>query len=358
MARRALDERRRDFGEARVKVRLGRSPQWRTWPLDAAWDVLEELEPRWLLVVGIAGGVPSDELTLGDVVVSTRIVDFSVEAVLQDKPSEFALMGGPVAKEAAVVLADLRARDRELGDWNGPTSIGVPRPRIEIDGGEFYGDEAWQAKARAGLARQAARTAPIVTAGAVGSSDRLVKETTILATFLLKAARQVLAVEMESAGVYRAATGRGVPIVAIRGLSDVVGFKRDPGWTAYACHSAASFTRAFLRTGPIEPRASAPTPPVQPASRWPAKLSGLELQELVSALLSAFPSRGALARMLRFGLDQSLDEMAGPGNLPDTVFEVVRHAEAQGMVAALFDAAHAAAPANPEILAIATKRRA
>src|SRR5262249_60760982 len=76
--------------------------------LDAARDVFEELEPRWLLVVGIAGGVPSDELTLGDVVVSTRIVDYSVEVVLSDKAPEFALMGGPVAKEAAVVLADLR----------------------------------------------------------------------------------------------------------------------------------------------------------------------------------------------------------------------------------------------------------
>jgi nucleoside phosphorylase len=67
-----------------------------------------------------------------------------------------------------------------------------------------------------------------VTAGAIGSSDKLVKDTKILATFLLKVARQVLAVEMESAGVYRAATGRGVPLLAIRGLSDIFGFKRAP----------------------------------------------------------------------------------------------------------------------------------
>ena len=226
--------------------------------------MLEELEPRWLLVVGIAGGVPSDELTLGDVVVSNRIVDFSVEAVLQDKPSEYAMMGGPVAKDAAVVLANLRALAGELGSWGSAASIGAARPPIEVDDGEFYGDEAWQAKARAGLARQAARTEPIVTAGAIGSSDRLVKDTKILATFLLKAARQVLAVEMESAGVYRAATGRGVPLVAIRGLSDVVGFKRDPRWTAYACHTAAAFTRAFLCTRPIEPRAADAAPPGQP----------------------------------------------------------------------------------------------
>ncbi len=100
--------------------------------------------------------------------------------------------------------------------------------------------------------------------GAIGSSDRLIKDTKILATFLLKAARQVLAVEMESAGVYRGASGRQVPSVAIRGISDVVGFKRHPGWTGYACHSAAAFTHAFLRTRPIGPRATTPPTEVEP----------------------------------------------------------------------------------------------
>src|SRR5262249_40618050 len=65
--------------------------------------------------------------------------------------------------------------------------------------------------------------------------------------------RQIQAVEMESAGVYKAAHGR-VPFLAIRGISDVVGFKRHPDWTAYACHTAAAFTRAFLLARPIRPR--------------------------------------------------------------------------------------------------------
>jgi nucleoside phosphorylase len=69
----------------------------------------------------------------------------------------------------------------------------------------------------------------------------------------LKMARQVAAVEMESAGVYRATHERGVPFLSIRGISDVVGLKREPAWTGYACHSAASFLRAFLRTRPTEP---------------------------------------------------------------------------------------------------------
>jgi hypothetical protein len=57
---------------------------------------------------------------------------------------------------------------------------------------------------------------------------------------------------MEAAGVYRAARGR-CPMLAIRGISDIVGFKRDEDWIAYACRSAAHFARAYLRTTPVTP---------------------------------------------------------------------------------------------------------
>jgi len=42
-----------------------------------------------------------------------------------------------------------------------------------------------------------------------------------------------------------------VPLLAVRGISDVVGFRRDPDHLA--CETAAAFTRAFLLTRPIEP---------------------------------------------------------------------------------------------------------
>jgi hypothetical protein len=43
----------------------------------------------------------------------------------------------------------------------------------------------------------------------------------------------------------------------IRGISDIVGLKRADPWTKYACASATGFTRAFLRTRPIEPGSTA-----------------------------------------------------------------------------------------------------
>jgi len=226
--------------------------QGNTETLDATRDLLEELAPRWLLVVGIAGGVPSEEWSLGDVVVSTRIVDFRVEAVLPEGEPEQAIGGGTVDKEAAAVLANLPAMKVALGGWYEANAIGAARPPLVIEAERLYGDAQWQAKTRKALERHVGRTAPIVTAGVIASIDRQMKDRERLAG-LLQAARNVIAVEMESAGAYHGASSRRVPFVAIRGLSDMVGLRREPEWTRYACHTAAAFMAAFLRTRPLEP---------------------------------------------------------------------------------------------------------
>jgi nucleoside phosphorylase len=55
---------------------------------------------------------------------------------------------------------------------------------------------------------------------------------------------------MESAGVYRAA--HHLPILAIRGISDIVGLRRDEAWTKYACETAAAFALS-LANSPLLP---------------------------------------------------------------------------------------------------------
>jgi len=209
----------------------------------AARDLLEDLAPSWLFVVGIGGGIPANEFSLGDVIVSTRIADFSVEAVLKDHSREYALAGGPLHRDAAKLAADIRAMDHDgdLDEWNSPTAITVPRPPVIITDELFYGEDDWRSEVREKIERhfhgQPPRP-PLVTTGSIASSDRLIKDAEILQVWL-KIARQIQAVEMESAGVYRAVHGRDVPFLAIRGISDIVGFKRHPDWTAYACHTAA-----------------------------------------------------------------------------------------------------------------------
>jgi nucleoside phosphorylase len=120
--------------------------------------------------------------------------------------------------------------------------------------GQLSGPPDWQRELRATLERhhgpQATPRAPAYVAGPIASSDRLVKDPELLIPWL-QTARNLLAIEMESGGVYRAARER-CPMLAIRGISDIVGLKRSDAWTQYACASAAAFTRAFLRTRPIE----------------------------------------------------------------------------------------------------------
>ncbi len=60
---------------------------------------------------------------------------------------------------------------------------------------------------------------------------------------------------MEIAGALRAADAIGnanLPILTIRGISDVIGYKRDPVWTNYACQSAGAFAFGLLKSGFIK----------------------------------------------------------------------------------------------------------
>ncbi|HWO25377.1 MAG TPA: AAA family ATPase [Kofleriaceae bacterium] len=224
---------------------------------DAARDLIEDLAPRLVLVVGIAGGLPSDDVTLGDVVVSTRIHDFTVEARKTGQEPTYAVTGGPIDKALAAVVTNLAAREDELGSW---TADLPPQPPVTWTRKEqLYGSPEWQRELRAKLEHHhgegATPRAPVYAAGPIASSDRLVKDPELLIPWL-QTARNLLAIEMESGGVYRAVRER-CPMLAIRGISDIVGLKRADAWTKFACASAAAFTRAFLRTRPIEASASA-----------------------------------------------------------------------------------------------------
>jgi hypothetical protein len=77
-------------------------------------------------------------------------------------------------------------------------------------------------------------------------------------------ARTILAVEMESAGVYEAAQniGHQYPVMTIRGISDIIGLQRDGQWTAYACQTAAAFAYAFIMMKAIDPRMESASPPM------------------------------------------------------------------------------------------------
>lgn len=168
----------------------------------------------------------------------------------------YSLSGGPIAKKLAAAVANLAGRADDLGDW---TQDLPAQPSVFwTEEGQLYGPEDWKKEVREKLelhfGPKAKARPPRFIAGTIASSDRLVKDPTVLFPWI-QTARHLLAVDMESGGVYRAARDRCL-MLAIRGISDTVGLKRSNDWTKYACASAAAFARAYLRTKPVPPRAA------------------------------------------------------------------------------------------------------
>jgi nucleoside phosphorylase len=222
-------------------------------------ELIDDLNPPWLFLVGIGGGIPRAEFSLGDVILASRLIDFSVSAALQDQPPEFNVGGGPMHPDVENLLKHLPALATEIKGWNYQNSVRMRKPPIAIPEDRasdcYYGDDAWKQSVQSSLKRnfpvgRRARPPKSLSSPTI-SSNTLVKDADLLRQWG-QSARHASAVEMELGGVYRAAHRggkRNYRIVAVRGVSDIVGFKRSSEWTDYACHSAAAFACALLRSG-------------------------------------------------------------------------------------------------------------
>jgi nucleoside phosphorylase len=99
---------------------------------DVARTMIDELDPQWLLLVGIAGSMPDDDHTLGDVILASRVHDFSVSAIIENSDGlvrqDFASAGGPMLPQVQTLLASLPALNLFLDDWSSPATLSVQRP--------------------------------------------------------------------------------------------------------------------------------------------------------------------------------------------------------------------------------------
>lgn len=78
-------------------------------------------------------------------------------------------------------------------------------------------------------------------------------------------------------------------------------------------------------------------------------LSKEQFKQLAAALVSAFPRKTDLERMLRFGMGENLATIAGDGALHDLSFRLLEWAESRGLTAQLVRAALDENPHNPEL---------
>jgi small GTP-binding protein len=245
----------RDYDVADIETSKGKCSvaitrcvqQGNSYAQSTANEMISDLSPRFIIVVGIAGGIPTIDFCLGDVVVSDFIQDLNLEDTGSSPENrKFNALGEPLLPAASRIVERLKSIERKSPTWS--TSEFIVSPRPSLDGKHTTQDKDWNDDIDKALKNHANKTAPKATAKKIASSDRLVKDPELLQTWR-KVLKAVSAVEMESAGAYIACQRSNVPFLAIRGISDIVGWRRDEAWTLYACHTAAAYTRMLIESG-------------------------------------------------------------------------------------------------------------
>ena len=80
----------------------------------ANW-MISDLNPGILLVVGIGGGVPDTDFTLGDVIVSSHIHNFDVNAIKGNK-TDYDVTGG-IDPKISDITANIYLYESLLTGW-------------------------------------------------------------------------------------------------------------------------------------------------------------------------------------------------------------------------------------------------
>lgn len=187
----------------------------------ATADAIRRWRPRYVLLVGIAGGVAAKEVKLGDILVSDQIVDYELQKL---------------TSKGAQVRWEVHRADARL--------IGAAR--------NFSGAD-WQALL---TTKRPDEGAPKHHIGPIASGDKVIALGKVLAKYR-KVWPAIIGVEMEAAGVatatFQAAKLPG--FFMVRGVSDLADEDKNSAgvqnWRIYACDIAASYAIALLKSGPV-----------------------------------------------------------------------------------------------------------
>ena len=194
---------------------------------NAVGDAIRRWRPRYVILVGIAGGLSKAGVQVGDVLISEQIADYELQKLTEEKT----LTRWSVHRASPALLA--AAKQLRPEDWQ--RFIREPRPQAGTPQRHF---------------------------GPICTGDKVV------ANGLLDQYREVwtklIGVEMEAGGVasaaFQAASAPG--FLMVRGVSDLADREKDKAqtesWRAYACDVAAAYVEAFLKSGPVVPISQEP----------------------------------------------------------------------------------------------------
>jgi nucleoside phosphorylase len=188
---------------------------------NATHDAIRRWSPRFVLLVGIAGGLRKAEVGCGDVLIANQVADYELQKRTMDGTT-IRWRVHPVNQQ--LLLASKNFLGDDWMQW-----INEPRP--------FGGT-------------------PKRRTGVICTGNKVIADG--LANTYHETWERLIGVEMEAGGVAGAAFSRVNPpgFFMIRGVSDLADKDKDStqtkSWRAYACDVAASYAMAFLTSGPVK----------------------------------------------------------------------------------------------------------
>jgi nucleoside phosphorylase/tetratricopeptide (TPR) repeat protein len=239
---------------------------------NAATDAITLWNPRFVLMVGIAGGIPQDDLDLGDVVVADQVVGYEYGKVTDHESKPY----------------EIKPRDRVY-----------PASALLLDRVRNFWDESWTQQVNAPRPDNATRAVSKLFIGPIASGNKVIASTEFRQKLTTRWPK-LIAVEMEAEGIFAAVFDRPQirGTLVIRGISDMADERKSDDWQEYAADAAAAFAVGFLKSGPVDPRPvrtpDSPLPPT-PKKTIPPAPGKVSLAKLPSTSPDLFGRQKELA---------------------------------------------------------------
>ncbi len=193
---------------------------------NATNDAIRRWQPRYVILIGIAGGIKAQGVALGDVIVSDQIVDYELQKITPTGPE---------------IRYWVNNADPRLIGWAKHLLRGTEwHPRIKVQ--------------RPGISGTPRRIV-----GPIATGDKVIAFMDVLERYRAAWPR-LLGVEMEAGGVARACyqAHQSPGFFMVRTVSDLADENKDSPfvteWRSYVCHVAAAYAIAFLESGPVKER--------------------------------------------------------------------------------------------------------
>jgi nucleoside phosphorylase/tetratricopeptide (TPR) repeat protein len=213
---------------------------------------------KWVLMVGIAGGIPNpdrpdDHVRLGDLVVSDKYGVVQYDAVKQTAASvEVRAAPRPPSAKLLQFVRHLNVKAFEGSyPWEahirrGLTGLGWSRPPDTSDLLAGTADPKLALEHPADPKRRPGQ--PRVFLGLIASSNTLLKDP--VKRDALRDQFRAKAIEMETAGLADAAWTQETGYLGIRGICDYCDGNKNDLWQPYTAVAAAAYARALLESIP------------------------------------------------------------------------------------------------------------